>query len=239
MVPGSLSAWSAYHEEVEDVSPTLSVYGLPIPADVQTLDCFRRWVGSQGEDGPHLSFVAGQVNVEVSPQNHRTHGPLAAEINYVLTRLAREQGLGRYFVPPSWLTCVEAQLSTEPDGFLVRWERLERGRVRINPERETELLGSPDMAVEVLSKTSEQKDLQTLVRGYAEAGVGEYWIVGGRGEAPELRILVLDASGAYRAQEAEAGVRGGSTHPPTSAPFSSSAVPTEAGCRSSRCACAL
>lgn len=184
--------------------PTITVDDLEIPGDVQTLEGFRSWVATLDERAPRVSFYRGEVHIEVSPQNHETHGPVGSEINRVLANLARELAIGMYFMPPSWLTEEAAQLSTEPDGFLVRFESAESGRVRINPERKTELLGAPDMVLEVVSVSTVRKDLVRLREGYARAAVREYWIVDARGERPELRVLVLGAEGEYEERAPDA-----------------------------------
>ena len=48
----------------------LSVYGLEIPWDVQTLDGFREWVASMGEDAPRVHFYRGRVHLEMSAQSY-------------------------------------------------------------------------------------------------------------------------------------------------------------------------
>lgn len=79
------------------------------------------------------------------------------------------------------------------------WGSFERGDVRINPERKIEMLGRPDMALEVVSKTSERKDLQELVHDYARAGVREYWTADARGDERLLRIGHWDHAGIFLA----------------------------------------
>lgn len=193
------------------VMPRLTVGELEIPFDVTTLEGFRAWARTLGEHGPRVAFYDGDVFVEMM-QSYRSHGPVVSAVNRRLAALAAELQLGVYFDPPSWITCAEANLSTEPDGFLVRYERLRRGEVRVNPELEVELQGRPDFVFEALSATSQRKDLVRLVEGYARALVPEYWIADLRAlrvsglqvEGPcELRVLVLDEQGTYVAQEAD------------------------------------
>ncbi len=179
---------------------TLTVYGLEIPEAIHSLDAFRAWVPTLEEHGPRVHFSQGRVHIEMSPQDLRTHEPVIDGIRHTLRQLAREMDLGRYHSPPSWLTVKETDLSTEPDGFLVRFDSFLSGRVGINPERESEMLGAPDMVLEVVSKTSAKKDLVELVEDYAHAGIAEYWTVDARRAAIEFRILVLGRRGRYRAQ---------------------------------------
>lgn len=105
--------------------------------DAYTLSGFRAWVASLDEHGPRVSFARGIVHVETSAQSQETHEPVAAAINVVLSSL----DIGRYFVPPSWFTHEASALSTEPDGFFALWSTLEQGDLRLNPEREIEMLG--------------------------------------------------------------------------------------------------
>lgn len=179
--------------------PTITVQGLEIPTSVQTLDGFREWVATLPENGPLVSFARGRVHIEMGPQDYRTHEPLVKKITHVLLDLTEELDLGEYYFPPSWFTKKEADVSTEPDGFLVLWSSFEAKRVVLNPDRSIELLGTPDMVLEVPSKTSTRKDLVELVEDYARAGIREYWIADGRAEPPVLRILVL-AAGRYQDQ---------------------------------------
>lgn len=170
---------------------TLTVGELEIPFEVHTLEGFRTWAATR-EGGPPVSFCLGDVFVDVN-QSYRTHEPVVQEINAVLGGLARDAGVGRYFTPPSWFTCVAAQLSTEPDGFFARYETLQRGDLRLHPDRDNEMLGRPDFVLEVVSPCSRRKDLVKLLSGYARAGVAEYWVIDARRD--ELDFHLFDLTG--------------------------------------------
>ena len=178
---------------------TLTVYGLEIPADLGSLDSFRTWVHGLGEGAPQVHYWQGDVRIEMSPQHYHSHAPVVAEINRVLLTLARDLDLGRYYAPPSWITHESCGLSTEPDGFLVLWDTIKAGLARVNPQRETEMLGRPDMALEVVGRGSEKKDLVDLVDAYARAGVREYWTADVRVLPPNLIIRALGADGRFQA----------------------------------------
>jgi Uma2 family endonuclease len=69
-----------------------------------------------------------------------------------------------------------------------------------------ELLGTPDMVLEVISRTSVRKDTEVLRELYSRAGIPEYWLVDARGSTPSFEILEHTADG-YRATEStERGV---------------------------------
>jgi Uma2 family endonuclease len=193
--------WESVITHLRNVGPV----GLEIPADVHGLSGFRTWVAGLDETAPLVHYSSGRVHLELSPQDYESHAPVVQAVNGRLLLLAEELGLGKYFLPPSWITNVASDLSTEPDGFLVRWQGFESNRVRINPERKSEMLGCPDMAFEAGSKSSAKKDLVELVEDYARAGVTEYWLVDCRREDPALRVLVLGPDGRFADQEVREG----------------------------------
>lgn len=155
---------------------TLQVGELTIPPDIHTLEGFRAWVRTLEEPAPMVCFVRGAVFLEMS-QNYRTHAPVATTINAALTRLAEDDGVGMYCTPPSWFTCVDAELSTEPDGFFVRYDSLQRGLMHLHPKHDNEMVGRPDFVLEVVSRSSRRKDRKLLPDAYARAGIGEYWLI--------------------------------------------------------------
>jgi Uma2 family endonuclease len=182
----------------------ITVDGLEIPLEVQSLDGFRSWLAGLGPSAPRASFCAGRVHIEMTPQSYDDHEPLVRAVNVTLEGLSRSLDLGRYFFPPSWITCEEVGLSTEPDGFLVTWARLESGAFRINPARRSEALGAPTMVFEAVSARSVQKDLVELAELYAAAGVEEYWIADARRKKLDFRILVRGRRG-FTTQPASRG----------------------------------
>ena len=56
-------------------------------------------------------------------------------------------------------------------------------------------MGTPDLVVEVVSTSSERKDLVRLRDAYARAGVDEYWIIDARGPQLHFEILKLVTDG--------------------------------------------
>jgi Uma2 family endonuclease len=183
--------------------PTLTIDQLEIPFDIQTLEGFRAWVRTLEEGAPRVSFIQGDVWLEMTPQNYRSHSPIVREINWTLIGLTKVLKSGVYFTPPSWLTSTEAGLSTEPDGFFATFETLKSGVMRLNPERADEMQGRPDFVFEAVSTSSRRKDQVQLVKAYAQAGITEYWIADLREDRADLRVLILGA-GKYRQVPADA-----------------------------------
>lgn len=173
----------------------ITAFGVEIPPEAMSLAGYREWFASLGEGGPRACFNASDLHLEMNAQSYETHAPLVDAIGDTLVALAAAAGLGRYYRPPSWFTDEAAELSAEPDGFLLRYASIRSGRVRINPDRRSEMLGAPDWALEVVSATSIKKDTVDLVAGYARGRVSEYWIANALGEEVSLRILVLGDDG--------------------------------------------
>lgn len=182
------------------------IHGEPwvVPADATTLPGFRAWRRTLGEDAPRVDYVDGNLWFDVSPQNHRTHLPVTSAINATLWTLARDQGDGRYCGDGGWITHAAADLSTEPDGFYVRYETLRAGAIRLAAGSEVELEGRPDMVLEVVSKTSLRKDAEILRAKYAQAEVPEFWLIDAQSPTA-LRFDLLQRVGArYVAVEPDA-----------------------------------
>jgi Uma2 family endonuclease len=59
----------------------------------------------------------------------------------------------------------------------------------------TELQGSPDMVLEILSDSSQHKDKHQLRQAYWEADIPEYWLVDARTEPLQFDVLRHTARG--------------------------------------------
>ena len=76
------------------------------------------------------------------------------------------------------LTNVEADFSGLPDGLFFSHETLQASRLRLIAAPGggwDELEGSPDMVLEVVSRSSAKRDMVTLREAYWKAGIREYW----------------------------------------------------------------
>jgi Uma2 family endonuclease len=120
------------------------------------------------------------------------HNQVKAEFTAVLRPLVRAAKLGRFATEGMLLSNPAARLSTIPDGFLVSYDSVRTGRLREIPGKKNgciEYEGAADMVLEVVSDSSEEKDLIDLPRLYWLAGVDEYWLVDARRE--DLRFEIL------------------------------------------------
>lgn len=189
-------------------APTLHIEGdrLRVPASAWQLDGFRAWIRSQEfPSGVRASFLAGEVFIEMSPDSIESHNKVKTALTATLEQVARDEDLGEIYSDRALLCHTEVGLSTEPDLVFASWQTLEMGRLRLVPGARSgefvELQGAPDLVVEVVSDSSERKDLEYLRAAYAQAAIAEYWIIDAR--RAELRFEILQlADGEYRSTSA-------------------------------------
>lgn len=174
-----------------------------IPAQARDLEGFRVWARS--DDFPEtgrIDYLAGDIEVDMSPEDLYTHGAVKVEIAAKLHALITERDLGIVFVDRARISSPPADLSVEPDILVLLWNTLQEGRVREipsageRPDRFIELEGAADLVVEIVSDGSVGKDLRRLPPLYGAAGVPERWVVDARGGELRFEVHVLE-SGAY------------------------------------------
>jgi len=166
---------------------------LVIPEWVGDIESFRRWTDEPTfpEHG-NIWWLRGGVWADMSKEQVFTHNLVRTRITSALDRLADEEDLGLVLSDGVLLTNFAADISGNPDLTFISHEAREAERVRlVEGKREgyTEVQGSPDMVLEVLSTGSVHKDTEVLREAYWQAGVTEYWIVDAREAPPRLDIL--------------------------------------------------
>jgi Uma2 family endonuclease len=175
-----------------------------IPAAAFDLAGFRAWALSPAfPQTGRIDFLAGDLEVDMSPEDLYTHGTIKAELGAQLQILISHSSLGSVFVDRARISSPPGKVSAEPDIVVVLWESVDRGNVREipsakkRPGRFIELEGAPDLVVEVLSESSEQKDRKRLPPRYAAAGIPELWLCDARGPVVRFEIRTLK-EGQYR-----------------------------------------
>jgi Uma2 family endonuclease len=163
-----------------------------IPPGIQSLDVFRKWAIS--EDCPEklsIMFLRGEVTIYMSREEIGTRADVKTEVAICLGLLKRETDFGKLYINGVLLTNEEAGVSNNPDMLAVFWESLEKRRVHFvkRGKREVEIVGSPDWALEIVSRSSVTKDKRQLRKAYHRAGIREYWIIDARRD--ELSFVVL------------------------------------------------
>lgn len=160
---------------------------------ISDLDSFRRWARSDEfpEQG-RFAYLHGEVWVDLSMEQAFTHNRVKTRISTILDGIVTAESRGYYFSDGMFLSNPEVDLSTAPDGLFVATRTLQSGQVRLLEGAEggyVELVGAPDMVLEVVSAHSVRKDTEVLRRLYREAGILEYWLVDARGSSPRFEIL--------------------------------------------------
>jgi Uma2 family endonuclease len=176
---------------------TESGAALRIPPQAIGFSGFNRWVTSARlPDGWRVARIRGELFIEMSPEEIQSHGQLKTEVIRTLANLVRARRLGRVYADRTLVTNEDADLSTEPDCTFVSHEAMRSGRVRWIPtesdqSRYLSLAGSPDLVVELVSRSSEAKDTQVLKDAYEEAGVKEYWLIDARRDVMSIQVFGL------------------------------------------------
>jgi len=149
-----------------------------IPPWVVDLQSFRRWACSdEFPQSGWYSHLDGDLWVDTSMETV-THNQIKGEIDSELLRSVKIKDMGKFFGDRMLLTHETAGLSTEPDGMFVSHDSLAARRVELKQrEKSVEVVGTPDMVLEVVSQSSRQKDRVVLRELYHKAKVPEYWLV--------------------------------------------------------------
>lgn len=165
-----------------------------IPGWVVDLATFRRWVRSgELQEKLRAHFLDGEVWVDLFMEEAFSHNFVKNAVYAALMPLTAGRGL--FFSDGMLFTNDDAGIGTEPDAMFVSDESLESGRVELaagaDPEATaTEIVGSPDLIVEVVSRSTEEKDTELLMAKYHDAGVTEYWVSDARDE-DDIRFDIL------------------------------------------------
>ncbi len=156
---------------------------------------YRAWVTSDVyPERVRTTYVRGEVLVEMSPESLEAHSKVKAAVTATLVSFVREHDLGEVYPDGALVTHEEASLSCEPDLTFVSWAAFDEGRVQLvrragDGSDYIEILGSPDLVVEIVSDSSVKKDTRLLREAYRLAGVREYWLIDA--QASEIRFEIL------------------------------------------------
>jgi Uma2 family endonuclease len=173
---------------------------ISIPASVRDLNSFRDWAHSERfPQRGSIAFIRGEIVIDMSLQEIETHGAVKMAFYGDLGMFIRKNNLGDLLPSRTMFVSENADLSNEPDATFCGWETLRNGRVEYREHEHgsgeyVEVVGSPDMVLEVVSHSSFVKDTMKLALSYFEAGIDEYWLVDARGAEIDFRILVRGKS---------------------------------------------
>jgi len=178
---------------------------LVLPAGVSDFDRFRRWTWEPSfPERGRIDYLAGTIEVDLSPEDLYAHGMVKTAMTARLYSLLVDSGRGCLFSDSTRIVSPAARLSVEPDIVAVLWDSLRQERIREIPgakqreDRFIELEGAPDLVVEIVSDSSERKDLKRLPSLYAAAGIPELWIADCRGAEVAFAVHVFGPKGYER-----------------------------------------
>jgi hypothetical protein len=179
--------------------------GVHIPEWVVDLESFRRWYHSDDfpEEG-RIDYIRGAVWVDTSMEQVFAHNQAKQAFNVGLGGLVKGECPGRYFPDGLRLSNLDADLSGEPDGTFISHQGMLDGNMQLVEGAShgyTEIVGVPDMVLEIISDYSVQKDTDVLRRAYWEAGIREYCLVDVRGERLNFDIFRHAAKGYVAARK--------------------------------------
>jgi Uma2 family endonuclease len=130
------------------------------------------------DDGKRREVIGGELIV--SPAPTAGHQRVLLQLILLLSAYARESGNCELFVAPFDVRFGPHDV-VEPDLLLIATER---GHI---PSSQYTFEGSPDLVVEVISRSSRQNDFVRKMALYARAGVPEYWVAD-----PETQTLIVN-----------------------------------------------
>ena len=181
---------------------------ITIPGWIDNLESYRRW--AESDEYPQsgwVSFLDGAIWVDPNMEEFLTHNQIKQAFNTMFGIAMMQNPTGRFVPDRMFFANEAANLATEPDGLFYLWATMQTGRLRLVPGKITgfmQIAGTPDVVLEIVSESSESKDLVRLRELYWKAQIPEYWLVDARGDAIRFDILRHSADG-YQATPAELG----------------------------------
>jgi Uma2 family endonuclease len=164
-----------------------------IPGWVDDLESFRRWAHSdEFPERGWFSYLNGKIWADLSREELFSHNQVKGTFTFAILALLEQIPTGRFVLDRMLLSNAAANLSTEPDGLFFLWDTLKSGRLRLiegSVQGYVELEGTPDMVLEVISRSSVRKDTERLRELYWRAGISEYWLVDARGTSLRFDIF--------------------------------------------------
>jgi Uma2 family endonuclease len=120
------------------------------------------------DDGNRYEYIGGRLYVTAAPATR--HQRISHRLQSALRRVLERSGHGEVFYAPLLVEFPGTADRVQPDLLFVSNERW--GIIK-----EKQILGAPDLVVEILSPSTAHRDRGIKLDLYARRGVREYWIV--------------------------------------------------------------
>jgi len=128
-------------------------------------------------------IIDGEVYMVPSPG--RDHQDASWNLEFTLGIFVKERRLGKVYHAPFDVVLSEIDV-VQPDIMFISKERL-------NIITEKNIMGAPDLIIEILSESSEYRDRVIKKKLYSKYGVKEYWLVDPGKK--EIEVMALQESG--------------------------------------------
>jgi Uma2 family endonuclease len=174
---------------------------IQLPSGFANLGAFRHWATNTHPDHGRYAFLNGDFYVDLSMEQVFTHNGVKGALADTLSPLIRSQKWGYFHHDGALLSNPGVDLSTKPDGMFVSFAALDAGLVQYTEGARrgiVEVVGRPDVVIEVVSDSSVKKDTELLRELYALAKIPEYWLIDARTEPVRFELLRW-VGGFYRA----------------------------------------
>lgn len=172
---------------------------LSTPSGTASFESFRRWALSDDfpETGRH-DFIGGHYVKDLTPEPLFSHNAVKGDI--VATLMGRLEDGDLLTMTRGRVTVPACELSVQPDVSVTGWRSFETGRVTLTPypdraDDAIEVVGPPDLVVEIVSDSSVIKDTRDLYVLYFDAGISEYWLIDARGTEVDFRLMTRGEGG--------------------------------------------
>ena len=167
------------------ISKTDVPVGHDVPAAPPAPVSFEEFLAWADEDTP-AEWVDGRI-ILMSPSN-ADHQLLAGFLYRLLAHVVETRGSGLVLFAPFIMRIPSRPSGREPDVLFLSGEHLDR-------LRDTYVDGPADLAVEIVSPDSEERDRGEKLVEYESAGIPEYWVVDPLRR--DALFYVLGADGRY------------------------------------------
>ena len=135
-------------------------------------------------DGWKYEIIDGELHMTPPPGtgHQRTSVRLVSRMNLYV----EDNNLGEILEAPCGVRLPNQSVPLEPDIFFVRKDNL-------HIIKEKEVVGVPDLVIEILSPSSVGYDRNKKFAVYQAAGVPEYWLINYLDKIVEIFVLIEDA----------------------------------------------